>query len=77
MSFASFIVRKVTGSLKFGTPRTKLEDPWHEDGKLRDTNIAVLHNPRFTKEQFEKLTAKSTAAEHSAGQIAGDLRFRR
>ena len=77
MSFASFIVRKVTGSLKFGTRRIKLEDPSHEDGKLRDSSIAVLHNPRFTKEQFEKLTAKSTGVEHSAGQVDGDSRVRR
>jgi hypothetical protein len=72
MSFASFIVRRVTGSLKFGLRRTKLQYPSHEDGKLRDNKTAVLPNPRFTKDQFEKLMAKPMSAEHSAGQLAGD-----
>ena len=71
MSFVSRIVRKVTGSLKSGSPRTNLND------KLRDTNIADLRNPRFTKDQFQNLMAKSTGAEHSAGQTSGKPRFRR
>jgi hypothetical protein len=71
MSFASRIVRKVTGSLKLSSPPTKL------NGKLRDTNIADLRDPRFTRDQFEKLKAKSTGTEHSAGHTAGEPRFRR
>jgi hypothetical protein len=77
MSFVSRIVRKVTGSLMSGSRRTNLKYPSHEDGKLRNTNIADLRNPRFTKDQFQNLMAKSTGAEHSAGQIAEDPRFRR
>lgn len=71
MSFASLIVKRVTGSLKLGSPRTKLK------GKLRDTKIADLQDPRFTKDQFEKLMAKPMETERSAGQIAEDPRFRR
>lgn len=71
MSFASFIVKRVTRSHKLGSSRTTL------NGKLRDTIIADLQDPRFTKDQFEKLMAKPMSAAHSAGQIAGDLRFRR
>jgi len=54
-----------------GSPRTKLK------GKLRDTKIADLQDPRFTKDQFEKLMAKPMETERSAGQIAEDPRFRR
>jgi hypothetical protein len=70
MSFASLIVKRVTGSLKLGSPRTKLK------GKLRDTKIADLQNPRFTRDQFEKLKTKSTGAEQSAGRSPGGLCFR-
>jgi len=71
MSFASLLVRRVTGSLKLGSRRTKL------DGKLHDTNIVDLHDPRYTKDQFEKLMARSNGADHSAGQIARGPRLRR
>jgi len=77
MSFASFIVRRVTGSLKFGPRLAKPKDRSHEGDKLRDTNIVDLRDPRFTRDQFEKLMTKSKGAEHPAGQIAGDPRFRR
>lgn len=70
MSFASRILSRVTGSLKLGSPGNKLND------RLRDPNIADLRDPRFTKEQSQKLMSKSTGAEHSAGRIAGDPRFR-
>ena len=76
MSFASLIVR-VTGSLKLGSRRTKLNYPSREDGKRRDTNIADLHDPRFTRDQFERLMAKPMETECSAGRIAIDPRFRR
>jgi hypothetical protein len=71
MSFASVMVKKVTGSLKLGSSRTTL------NGKLRDTNIADMQDPRFTKDQFEKLRAKPTETERSEGQITEDPRFRR
>lgn len=71
MSFASLIVRRVTGTLKLSSPRTKL------NRKLRDTNIADLQDPRFTKDQFAKLAAKSTRGEHPAAQISEDLGSRR
>lgn len=71
MSFASRIITRVTGSLKLGSPPVKL------NGKLRAPNIADLQDPRFTKDQFEKLKAKSAGAGHSTGQTAGEPRFRR
>jgi len=71
MSLASLIVKRVSGSLKLASRRTNLND------KLRDTNTVDLQDPRFTKEQFAKLTAKPTGAEYSADRLAGDPRFRR
>ncbi len=77
MSFASLIVRRFTGILKLGSQRANLKYPSHEEGKLRGANISDLRDPRFTRDQLEKLTTQSTDAEHSAGRIAGESRFRR
>ena len=71
MSFASRILRRVIGSLKLGSPRTNFND------KLRNAKTADLRSPRFTKDQFQNLMAKSTGAVHSAGQTSGKPRFRR
>lgn len=77
MSFASLMVKRVTESLKLGSQRAKLKYPSHEEGKLRGANISDLRDPRFTRDQLEKLMTQSTSAEHSAGWIAGESRFRR
>ena len=63
MSLTLFIVKTVTATLKFGSQRPKL------DGKLRDTNIAHSQDPRFTKDQFEKVMAKSQSIQPARSSL--------
>lgn len=55
MSCASVIVRTLQGVLKLLRSPTRPKYPSHRDGKLRHIKIATLENPRFTKEQLERL----------------------
>ena len=62
MSFTRVIVRTVTGSLKQVTGRINPK----QGVKLRDTKIAVLQDPRFTKDQLENLRAQAGSTKHPA-----------
>lgn len=55
MSFTTGIVKTVTGSLKLVASRIKLK----QDVKVSETRIADLRDPRFTKDQFENLGART------------------
>jgi hypothetical protein len=62
MSFTTVIVRTVTGSLKLIA--------WHikprQEIKLRERKTADLRDPRFTKEQLEKLRAEAGSTKRPA-----------
>lgn len=62
MSFATVVVRTVTGSLKLVASRINPK----RDVKLSETKSAVLQNPRFTKEQLENLRAQAGSTDHPA-----------
>jgi hypothetical protein len=55
MSFTTGIVKTVTGSLKLVALRIKFK----HDVKVSKTKIADLRDPRFTKDQFENLSART------------------
>ena len=63
MSFTTAIVKTVTGKLKLGASRIKPK----QGVKARETKIADLHqDPRFTKEQLEKLRAEAESTKRPA-----------
>jgi hypothetical protein len=64
MSLASIIARTVTKSLRFGSRPTEPHYQPNKHVKLRQTNITNLQDPRFTKDQWDKLMAKAASAEH-------------
>ena len=64
MSLVSVIVRTVTRSLKLGSRPTEPDYQSNEYVKLRRTNITHLQDPRFTKDQWDKLMAKAASARH-------------
>ena len=66
MSFITGIVRTVAESLKLITSRAKPKYPSHQSVKSREPKTAPLHDPRFTKDQWEKLMAKAASAKHPA-----------
>ena len=66
MSFTTGIVRTVAESLKLITSRVKPKYPSHQGVKSREPGIAPLHDPRFTKDQLEKLMAEAASAKHPA-----------
>ena len=66
MSFISAIARTVTRSLKLGSRPTEPDCQPNERVKLRYTNITNLQDPRFTKDQWDKLMAKAANAKHLA-----------
>lgn len=61
MSLTSVIARTVTRSLKLGSRPTKPAYQPNEYVKLRHTSITNLRDPRFTKDQWDKLMAKPRA----------------
>ena len=61
MSLVSVIARTVTRRLKLGSRPTEPAYQPNENVKLRHTNIANLRDPRFTKDQWDKLMAKPRA----------------
>ncbi len=66
MSFTTGIVKTVAESLKLIRSRVKPKYPAHQGVKSREPKIASLHNPRFTKDQLEKLMAEAGSAKHPA-----------
>jgi hypothetical protein len=68
MSLVSGIVRTVTRtvtrSLKLGSLPTEPDYQSNEYVKLRRTNITPLQDPRFTKDQRDKLMRKAASARH-------------
>ncbi len=66
MSFTTGIVRTVAESLKLITSRVKPKYPSHQGVKLSEPRIVPLHDPRFTRDQLEKLRAKAASAKHPA-----------
>ena len=63
MSLVSVIARTVTRSLKLGSRPTEPDYQPNEYVKLRHTNITNLQDPRFTKDQWGKLTAEAARAK--------------
>jgi hypothetical protein len=66
MSLVSVIARTVTRSLKFGSRPKEPDYQPNKYVKLRLTNITNLQDPRFTKDQWNKLMAKAASAKHLA-----------
>jgi hypothetical protein len=66
MSLVSVIARTVTRSLKLGSRPTEPDSQPNEYVKLRHTNATNLQDPRFTKDQWDKLMAKAASAKHLA-----------
>jgi len=56
------VIRAVIGNLEAVTSRTKPR----QGVQLRATKIAVLPDPRFTKDQLEKLRAQAESTKHAA-----------
>ena len=56
------IIEAVIGNLEAVTSRTKPK----QGVQLRETKIAVLPDPRFTKDQLEKLRAQAGCTKHAA-----------
>jgi hypothetical protein len=63
MSLASAIARTVTRSFKLGSRPTEPDDQRNDCVKLRHANITNLQDPRFTKDQWDKLMAKAASAK--------------
>jgi hypothetical protein len=66
MSLVSVIARTVTRSLKLGSRPSEPDHQTNEYAKLRHTNMSNLQDPRFTKDQWDKLMAKAASAKHLA-----------
>ncbi len=66
MSLVSVMARTVTRSLKLGSRATEPEYQPNEYVKLRHTKITNLQDPRFTKDQWDKLMARAASAKHLA-----------
>jgi hypothetical protein len=66
MSFITGVVRTVAGSLKLITSRVKPKYPSHQSVNSRGLTIAQSHDPRFTKDQLEKLMAEAASAKRPA-----------
>ena len=66
MSLVSVIARTVTRSLKLVSRPTEPNYQPNEYVKLRHTNITNLQNPRFTKDQWDKLMSEAASAKHLA-----------
>jgi hypothetical protein len=64
MSLVSVFLMTVTRSLELGSRPTE-PDPWNKHVKVRDTNMANLQDPRFTKDQLDKM-GKAASAKHLA-----------
>ena len=64
MSLVSVFRRTVTRSLRLGSRPTE-PDPPNKDIEIYHTNVATLQDPRFTKEQLDKM-AKAASAKHLA-----------
>ncbi len=59
MTFSTGIVRTVAEGLKRFTSRVKPKYPSQQSVKSLKPRTAPLHDPRFTREQLEKLRAAS------------------
>jgi len=66
MSFTTRIVSTVADTLKLIRSRGQPKYPSHQGVKSRQPKIAPLHDPRFTKDQLEKLMAGAASAKHPA-----------
>jgi hypothetical protein len=62
MSLVSVFLTTVTRSLRLGSQPTAL-DPLNKHVEVRHSNVATLQDPRFTKEQLDKM-AKAANAKH-------------
>ena len=60
MSLVSVFRKTVTRSIRLGSRPTEAVTP-NQDVKVRHTNVPDLQDPRFTKEQLDKMTKAASA----------------